>query len=494
MGCKHPFTRKQPARHVCDFRNQGFSFSAVTDRRARPCGVRYHAQCIRAGAPFTTRLANDTGLVFPHAMDHPHFICECCQVRAAVGREIRHTGTDTALLMLERMRMIDVACAWKNSTLKKYGPLVRRIRRFEQWSGIKTLVPTVLNRPPVIPALGIQYASLQYSIQNAQGIDTQIKGAPKTFQTVRSLRSAASTWYNFDLQQSYPDEAVRNDKRRASRVLGTVPTDTLAFSFGAGGMSRRMGTQSKPSYALSRVHIAYLDAHFETAYQDASSNEERLEIGTAGCANLLHWLGWLRGGEVFNMSRDDVKITLPVDGPTLALPEGFGAVECNLGPDTKSDPTAIADVLIAFETISGLSLGRWLLRVLDHAPALPGHLLSTAANFKWTSSYFRHKYAWPLLEQQRLEGEPTLQHFSDQPGNRIRDKVWGMHSWRRGGRSDSQRPPRPGEVFHPLQRIATGPEVTEHGRWRHRYKGEAMEVHYRAWDVFQRIGITLFCM
>ena len=481
-------------RHSCDFRLRGFCFSDEAVPRARPCGVGYHAKCIRAGLPFRTRLENGRGLIYPHAMDFPHFICECCQVRAAVDRELRRDGTDTALLMLERMRMIDVSCAWKGSTLGKYGPLIRRIRRFEEWSGVKTLVPTALDRPPVTPALGLQYAVLQYSVDQAKGLAIQTGGPPKTYQTVSKLRSAASTWYNFDLQQSYPEEAFRDHRRRAFRVLGTVPTDTMAFTFGAGGMSRRMGTQSKPSYALSRVHIAYLDAHFERSYQMASSDAARHEFATAGSTNLLHWLGWLRGGEVFGLSRDDVKITLPADGPTLALPVGFGAVACDLGPDTKSDPTVIADVLIAFETVSGLSLGRWLLRVLEHAPVFPGHLLSTEARPRWTSSYFRHKYAWPLLEQQRLEGEPTLQHFSAQVGNRICDKFWGMHSWRRGGRSDSQRPPRPGESFHPLQRIATGPEVTEHGRWRHRYQGEAMELHYDQWDVFQRIGLTLFCM
>ncbi len=36
----------------------------------------------------------------------PHFVCEACQVRQEVGRELFQNQNDGALLMLERMRKI----------------------------------------------------------------------------------------------------------------------------------------------------------------------------------------------------------------------------------------------------------------------------------------------------------------------------------------------------------------------------------------------------
>lgn len=483
---------------VCDFRTQGFPFDERNPGGwARPCGTSYHDGCIVAGEPFKTRLGGVRGLSYPINMPFPHFTCECCQVRSALGRELRYrNGNDLALLLLERVRMIDISCAWKQSTLTTYGPAVRYIQRFEKRHGIAALTPTALVRPPVSPALGLQYSQLQYSVEQMAKIATQTSGAPKTFQTTRRLRSAASAWYNMDMQHSYPLQAVREVKsKRAVRVLDTVPTETLAMTLGSGGMARRMGTQSKPSWALKPVHIAYMDAKFDEMYQAATTAAGRHEVATAATVNLIGYLGWLRGGEIFGMKANEVSVTRPVDGPTMDLPPGVGAISCRLKPDTKSDPTITADVIMAFTTVTGLSLGLWLDRLSQHDPVIPGLLLSTPARPRWTSRYFRVKYAWPLLERMRVEeNEPTLRCFSDKKGHRIRDKVWGMHSWRRAGRSACQRPVRPGEIRIPHQRIAKGSEVTEHGRWRSRHQGEAMEVHYDQWDAFQRVCITLFCM
>jgi hypothetical protein len=82
----------------------------------------YHAGCVRAGAPFRTRLTGSKGLTLPHQVPVPHFICETCQVRAELGRELHRSVSDLCLLMLERMRMIDGLSFWSKQTLSKYGP------------------------------------------------------------------------------------------------------------------------------------------------------------------------------------------------------------------------------------------------------------------------------------------------------------------------------------------------------------------------------------
>jgi hypothetical protein len=438
------------------------------------------------GTPFRTRLPNGKGLSFPHNVPLPHFICECCQVRALLNRELDATHRDVALLMLERMRMVDVIGNWRTTTLGQYAPSLRQLQTFQEWSGIPTLVPTALEKPPTGPIFGIMYAQLRSTLPK-KGQTEGIK-----FNSCRKLRSAASMWYNLDMQLCFPTQATRDQHRRCYLTVQTSPSDALAFTFLNTGMARRMGDSSQPSWTLGHKHIAYIDGRLEIYFQSAVSDHARHEFATAACANLLAWLGWLRGGELFGIGVSDLLITHPVQGPTLGLPAGVGAVQIRLAAETKSNPTRTADVIAAFTCGSGLSLGKWLSRLLPHTN---GDLLfSTRNRRRWNSSYFRHEYAFPLLEAMRAQGEPTLQVFSDIEGSRICDKVFSMHSWRRGGRSKVTRASRDGDCTPPGWRKATTDEINEHGRWRTRYHSETMAVHYNDWEVIDRTMITLLCM
>jgi hypothetical protein len=130
-----------------------------------------------------------------------------------------------------------------------------------------------------------------------------------------------------------------------------------------------------------------------------------------------------------------------------------------------SDQTTTADVVIAYTTLSGLSLGQWFNRLFLFTPITDGSLFSTEQQNSWTSQYFRNNYAYPILEMQRLAGEPSLSTFSSVPGKHIADKIYSMHSWRRGGRSRVSRAPRHNEPNPRGTRKATPNEVYEHGRW-----------------------------
>ena len=187
-------------------------------------------------------------------------------------------------------------------------------------------------------------------------------------------------------------------------------------------------------------------------------------------------------------------LTVPQDGPTRGIPAGVGAVEFNLGAETKSDPCLTADVILAWESLSGLSAGRWLLRLAVFESHHGERLFSTALKPLWDSRHFREHFAWPLLEQMKMEGEPTLKVFSSRKGNRLRDKVYSLHSWRRAGRSRVSRPPRHNEPNPPGTRVATPQEIYEHGRWRKKGKSEDMPSHYNQWDLADRLAISLMCM
>ena len=135
-------------------------------------------------------------------------------------------------------------------------------------------------------------------------------------------------------------------------------------------------------------------------------------------------------GRDFEASEVDMTVTPPSEGPTRGLPPLVVAIEFNLLLETKSDPCRVADIVVAYETLSGLSLGAWVQRLLTFTPAQPGRLFSSRRYPVWTSRFFRKDFAWPLLELMRRSGEPTLAPFADAPGRRIRDLIWAIHSLR----------------------------------------------------------------
>ena len=83
------------------------------------------------------------------------------------------------------------------------------------------------------------------------------------------------------------------------------------------------------------------------------------------------------------------------------------------GTETKSDPTIIADVVLPFSTMLGLSPGKWALQLLSFESAIFGKLFSTRRTPVWTSHHFRHQFDIPLLKQMHHKGERTLQSFSN---------------------------------------------------------------------------------
>jgi hypothetical protein len=212
--------------------------------------------------------------------------------------------------------MIDVISNWRTTTLGQYVPALRSLQAFEKWSGVPTMVPTVLARPPTGPIYGIMYAQLRSTLPK-RGQEDGIK-----YNSSRKLRSAASMWYNLDLQMCFPSQAMRDQQRQCYLTLQTTPSDALAFTFLNTGMSRRMGDATQPSWTLNHAHIAFLDRRFEELWSTAVNEYGRHELATAACANLVAWFGWLRGSELFGISVVDVSVTTPEQGLVLGLPNG----------------------------------------------------------------------------------------------------------------------------------------------------------------------------
>jgi hypothetical protein len=486
VGCLEPCDSQRPAHHICAFQRKGFH---LKQRTFQPCGVVYHRHCIRVGPPFCTRLPQDKGLTMPIMVVEPTFICELCQVRATLGRELHRETNDIQLLGLERMRIIDCRNSWQQGTLSKYGGRLRYLQAFERRYQCSILAPTTLTAPPVTPAIPLQWAQLGFSLRKNR------VGEPVKYGTIRQLRSAANMYYMVDSQLAYPHQTMKL-KSRVSFQPQVAPPDSAMLTFATKGMERRLGNHSKPSWALSHVHIKWIDDCLDEAWFNAPTESDCHNLAIAGFANLMFYLGWLRGGELFDAAVEDLVVTPPEDAAIHGLPPGIGAIEFSLLPETKSDSAKTADVVIAYCTLSGLSLGKWASRLADHEPFIPGRLFSSPDYPQWTSRIFRETYAWPLLEAMRVQGEPTLKCFSAEKGKRIRDAVYSIHSWRRSGRSRVSRSARHNEPKPAGARQATTPEIYEHGRWEaaKTNRTEDMPARYNQWEVVDRLALTLCCM
>ena len=490
MGCHLGYSPKKAILR-CNFAESGFAFS--NGQVARPCKSSYHPTCLRAGVPFTSRRRNSGGLVFPKISTWPVFVCEACTVRAVVDREL--TGADDwKLLCFERMRLLDMAHSWAEGTHSMYQSKIRFLHRFEHAFGVPILSRAPLAKPPVSAEIPLMWAQLSYSLQPGRRRTPDGTRLTLSYGTIRQLRSAASQYMAWDMMVRYPGHVYMDQGKRVIHQA-CRPTDSLGATMFASGMKARLGDESRPSVALLDRHVRWLDSDLDQRYRAARTDEVRLELAKAGLANLSLWLGWLRSRETFGLQWYKVVSVDPSDGPSVDLPRGVGVTQFFMGPETKSNRSQTADVIMASKTISGFNIGQWLQRVRLSSGKVPDWsddrslVFSHPDGTAWTSAYFRFRYLYPALEAQR-ETDSFLRAFDGTPGNSIREKFWSLHCYRRGAGSHVS---RGGKKFARYRR-ATEAQVYEHGRWRRQRSGEKIDVMYREWLIRDRIKITLYSM
>jgi hypothetical protein len=452
--------------------------------------------------PFYTRLEKQGGLGFTKAMGDiiPIFICECCTVRKVLGRELEMNIFDSGLLALERMRLIDMVHNWAPKTIAQYKGKLKRVKEFGLKYRCPILQTPTLVEPPTSAAIALMWSQQHYSLQVRQRerfeITADDDNGRVSFESIRGIRSAAALHESWILLVENPGRVVHDGSDRPIAVENCRVTDDISYRFMSTGMSRRLGIKPKQAKPLLDRHIRWIDCHFDVLYWKAINRGDFFsaqEIATAATCNLTLWLGWLRSSENFGLQWNGIDMVLPSNSNARDLPTGVGAVLLRLLEQTKSTRTHAADMAIAFQTVSGLSLGKWLFRLrqqTDHNSMDPeswasdGRYLFCHQNGRrWTSTYYRRTYLIPLLQQQRSEGDVYLQQFAN-----LNDAMWSLHCYRTGARSHVS-------VVRPLCfRKAALDEVNEHGRWRTKKSNESMAERYRQWTLRDRLMLTYLCM
>lgn len=436
-----------------------------------------HAECIRVGPPFSSRLPNGGGLCFPKVRHWGTFICDLCTVRSVVSREL-HCASDLDLLRLERMRLIDTANAWAVGTHSQYQQKLSIIRQFEANHNFTVLLQPQLLYPPASLDIPLMWIQESYSLHTSTKTDSTVSMA-----TISHLRSAASQFLGWEMMiQSFPMATYLDHQHRVIQQPCRA-TDCYSYTLLTKGMSSHLGTESNPSSALLFRHIHYMDQVFDSNFRCATSFDASQRWALAGLANLLFWLGWLRSSEVFSLTWADITVVFPSDGPMYDIPPGLGMILLRLLPQTKSNRTATADVVVAFQTLIGLHLGCWchrLSRLLYGTslwPSSSAHIFCESDRSLWTSLSFRTNFVYPCLTQLQAGGNPYLRPFRGE-GNTIPEKFWSMHMYRRGARNHVTRVCTH-ESFK--FKVARPMQVYEHGRWRRRRSSEPIDVQYNDW-------------
>lgn len=342
-------------------------------------------------------------------------------------------------------------------------------------------------QPPHGPAIRLSWYLEWYTLQPSQNPNYN----HITFSSARSERSALSalTAWVFALQPS--GTAIRTPTRQSLSVnpWRVAPSDDLQIQLVVQGLSRRLGTESKPPLAVRSQHVHFNVQHRATVLSHAPSRLATAQLALANLCELLFWLGWLRSSECFSLRWCNLTYLYGPSATALGLPAA--ALLLRLLPSTKLDQNRQADVLIAATTASGLSVGLWYwtaLHLTGHDPTST-HLVFTAGSTPWTSYTFRQDHLYPLFELQRLQGDPTFRPYSGPGTNTIRHKIYSMGSYHRGGRSHVARE-RPSCI-----RAVTPQEIVKHGRWRTRnQRSTNMALHYHEPTLEDRLFITLLCM
>lgn len=455
---------------------------------ARPCHSWYHAQCFKAGHPFTTRRNHAAGLCLPAKGVWQPFICEACTVRAVCDREL-HNRNDWKLLCLERMRVIDMANYWSPGSIKTYSSKISALSRFEQIFGVEIFPTLSLRRPPTGRSIVIMWAQEFHSLRRRPNDANLHSDTHVSFATIRQIRSAAAQYLTWQHIVTEPDNAFFDHRRKMIKAP-VRPTDSVSNTAFAAGLAARLGTESQPSIALLARHVRALDSELEAKYHTATTPELQRLYARAGLANLQFFLGWFRSSELFESQWNRYEVTEPADGPKYDLPVGIGVIRLIMGPETKSDRTFSPDVIMAYTTVSGFHLGRWFHRLRS---SVDPHLNYTRSYLRvfvhedgtpWTSQYFRHTFLYPSLLSQAEAGDAYLRPYRSS----IPEKFWSLNCYRRGARSHVS------HARHRSYATATNAQIYEHGRWRLKRSSEAIDKVYQQWPISERIKITLYSM
>jgi hypothetical protein len=115
------------------------------------------------------------GLQYPPAITPFPLMCESIALRAVLGWELTWTSGDNQLLMLEQMRLFDMADAWALSMLQGTARYLGRIINFRQKYDIDLLPAVPITQPLHLAFIPLLWGVLEYTLQTSRKTGEGIK-------------------------------------------------------------------------------------------------------------------------------------------------------------------------------------------------------------------------------------------------------------------------------------------------------------------------------
>jgi hypothetical protein len=127
----------------------------------------------------------------------------------------------------------------------------------------------------------------------------------------------------------------------------------------------------------------------------------------------------------------------------------------------KSNQVATADVVMAYISASGISLGRWFNRLealLPPSECLPtAFIMAHCDGRAWTSHYYRYSHFYPVLGLMRSLGDPYLKKYDETKGKELIKAFHSFNTMRRSARSiASKKRPQTIRMAAPAEVLADG--------------------------------------
>jgi hypothetical protein len=254
------------------------------------------------GKPFKTRLVRSPWGSSTPSMTHFPFICEVCTVRAVLERDLTWTSGDIQLLMLEYMRLIDMAHAWASSTLQGTARCLDWLSNFRQKYGVNFFPKAPITQPPRSAVIPLLWAVLEYTLHTSRKTGEGIK-----YNTARSLQSAASAYHLWEKMLQFSGHMYRDRDNNAIGASHLSPTDSVIATLSNKGTMRRLGTESRPPVALRYSCVAF-NQEFRGRQYDGCGNGwlSKYEYAAAKFSETCAWGGWLRAANTFSLDDEDV--------------------------------------------------------------------------------------------------------------------------------------------------------------------------------------------
>jgi hypothetical protein len=174
---------------------------------------------------------------------------------------------DMQLLMLECIRLVDMAHAWASYTLQGIARYLCRLSNFVQKYGIELFPKALITQPPRSAIIPLLWGVLEYTLHTSRKTGEGIK-----YNTTRSLQSEASAYHIWEKMLQFPGHIYRD---RDNNVIGAShlsPTYSVIAILGNKGTMRRPGTESIPPIAIRYSHVAF-NQEFRGRQYDGCGND-----------------------------------------------------------------------------------------------------------------------------------------------------------------------------------------------------------------------------